>query len=242
VFHLPEQDYDSDMIREHHIPIRKSARYYTLGDIGPAVDDVWIVCHGYGQLASDFIKEFECIDEPRRLVVAPEALSRYYISTAPGFHSAESKIGATWMTREDRETEISDYVNYLDDLYDEIFRTIEREKVRVNVVGFSQGGATANRWLTRGRARVDRLLMWGSLLASDSDLEKSAEYFRNVELVIVYGTRDQYADTGMMSAYENTMKEHSIPFRIETFDGGHRMDRETLKRLADTVSASAQEG
>ncbi|MEP6600703.1 MAG: esterase, partial [Nitrospirota bacterium] len=100
------------------------------------------------------------------------------------------------------------------------------------VVGFSQGGATANRWLTRGRARANRLVMWGALLASDADLNQAATFFRDVNLTIVYGKRDQFADEGMIAGYTKLMHEKNIPFEIVTFDGGHRMDRETLRALA----------
>ena len=230
------------MAEPHHVLISKTARYFTLGDISREIDDVWFVCHGYGQLASEFIGEFEYIADARRLIVAPEGLSRYYISTGPGFHAADAKIGATWMTREDREVEIADYIAYLDELYKVIFAQIDRAKVSVTVVGFSQGGATANRWLTRGTARADRLLMWGSLLASDADLEKSAEFFRDVELTIIYGTRDQFADSGVIANLEQQLADSGVPYKLVTFDGGHRMDRDTLRKLAGDAPASAQAG
>jgi predicted esterase len=232
MFHALERVMICVMSEERHIAVTRTARYYVLGDPGPDIDDVWFVCHGYGQLASDFITEFECIADPRRLIVAPEALNRYYISTAPEFHGPESQVGATWMTRADREAEIDDYVNYLDDLYAEIMGDLGGRKVSVSVLGFSQGGATANRWLTRGAARTDRLLMWGSLLASDSDLNEAAAYFRDTDLVIIYGTRDQFADQKMISDYMKLMNSSSIPHTVVTFDGGHRMDRDTLISLA----------
>ena len=218
---------------EHHIEVTRTARYFLDGEPSRSIRDVWFVCHGYGQLASDFMKEFKCIASPERLVIAPEALSRFYVPAGEGFHAPDARIGATWMTREDREAEISDYVAYLDRLYDSVFEQVDRHKTRVTVLGFSQGGATANRWLTRGKARADRLLMWGCLLASDSDLNHAASFFREVELSIIYGTRDQFADTGMIADYEKLLREHSIPYRLEIFQGGHRMDRETLERLAD---------
>ncbi|MGI9140307.1 MAG: alpha/beta hydrolase [Gemmatimonadaceae bacterium] len=221
------------MTTSRHIRTSKTARCSIAGSPSAGITDVWFACHGYGQLASDFISEFDCIASPHRLVVAPEALSRFYLAEPGGFHGPEAKIGATWMTREDREVEIDDYVSYLDDVYDLIFQEVDREKVKVTVLGFSQGGATANRWLTRGRARADRLLMWGCLLASDSDLNEAAEFFRDVELSIVYGTRDRFADTGMIADYEKLLRDNGVPFRLESFEGGHRMDRETLMRLAD---------
>ena len=219
------------MTEQRHIAVTRTARYYVLGEPGDHIEDVWFVCHGYGQLASDFIGEFECIADRRRLIVAPEALSRYYISTGPGFHAADAKIGATWMTREDREAEIADYVSYLDDLYAEIMADIGHRRVSVTVLGFSQGGATANRWLTAGSSRADRLLMWGCLLASDSDLNQAAGFFRDVGLTLVYGLRDQFANTGMIADYESLLKSHGVPYNVVTFDGGHRMDRETLRQL-----------
>ena len=224
---------------ERHIAVTKTARYYVIGEPGPEIEDVWLVCHGYGQLASAFAKEFECIADPRRLIVVPEALSRYYISTAPEFHGPESKVGATWMTREDREVEISDYIGYLDDLHAATMGEIGHRNLSVTVLGFSQGGATANRWLTRGSAHADRLLMWGCLLASDSDLNEAAAFFRDVELVLVYGTRDQFADTGMIADYQRLLESHSIPYRAVKFDGGHRMDRDTLISLATLEPAGS---
>jgi predicted esterase len=217
---------------EHHINVARSARYFTLGNAGPATREVWFCCHGYGQLASDFVREFECIDAPERLVVVPEALSRFYINEGPGFHGPDAKIGATWMTREDREQEILDYVNYLEQLYAGIFRLVDRNKVRVTVLGFSQGGATVNRWLVRGSARADRLVMWGSLLASDLDPRAAAKIFQNLELKIVYGKRDQFADADTIANYESTIKQLGVPYDLIAFEGGHRMDRETLKSLA----------
>ncbi|MEO7366979.1 MAG: phospholipase [Gemmatimonadaceae bacterium] len=224
------------MPSEHHISVSRSARYFMLGQPGPGITDIWFCCHGYAQLASDFAREFECIAAPGRLIVVPEALSRFYVPSGTGFHGPDTKVGATWMTRDDREHEIVDYVNYLDRLYDEVIGALDRTKLRVNVLGFSQGGATVNRWLTRGKAKADRLIMWGSLLASDADLNEAAEFFRNTELTIVYGTRDQFGDTEMIAGYENLLKEKGIAYSLLTFNGGHRMDRETLKHLASVIA------
>ena len=219
------------MIQERHFETTRTARYYLHGEIGPQISDVWFACHGYGQLGDDFVKEFDCIAAPHRLVVVPESTSRFYVTASTGFHGPETKVGATWMTREDRETDISDYVGYLDSLYNLIISQLASP--RVTVLGFSQGGATANRWLTRGKARADRLLMWGSLMPQDQDLEKAAEYFRSTELLIVYGLRDQYAGNNVIENFKKLLTGSRIPHRVVTFDGGHRMDRDTLRSIAD---------
>jgi predicted esterase len=220
------------MPTSHSIKVGRTARYYLLGEPTASVRDVWFVCHGYGQSASELISQFEPIADPSRLIVAPEALSRFYASSAPGFHAPDAQVVASWMTREDRDNEIADYVAYLDELYAKVVETIDRGSVRVTVLGFSQGGATANRWLTRGKSKADRLIMWGSLLPSDADLNEAAQFFRDVELTIVYGTRDQFAKREMIDNYEKLLRQHGIPYTLRTFVGGHRMDRDTLAVLA----------
>jgi predicted esterase len=220
------------MPNESHLQVSRTARYFTLGRKTPDVKDVWFVCHGYGQLASDFANEFECIDEPGRLIVVPEALSRFYLPEGTGFHGPDAKIGATWMTREDRENEIVDYVGYLNALFERTLEGLDRENVRVTVVGFSQGGATASRWLANGKALANRLILWGSTLASDANMQDASALFHKIQLTIVYGKRDQFADEKLIAGYEEKLKKYDIPFDFVTFEGGHRMDRETLRKLA----------
>ena len=219
------------MIEEKHIETKRTARYYLHGEPGPEVTDLWIACHGYGQLGADFVKEFDCIAAPERVVVVPEATSRFYLTASTGYHGPDTKVGATWMTREDRETDIADYVAYVDTLYDAIVPQTGSSP-RITMLGFSQGGATAHRWLSRTSRPVHRLIMWGALLPQDADLAKSAELFRTVELTIVYGTKDQYADPEVISAVKKQFEISGIRHRVVTFDGGHRLDRDTLRNLA----------
>src|SRR5207245_11611792 len=144
-------------LQEHHLSVTRTARYFTLGESSPGVAEVWFVCHGYGQRARRFLPLFEPRADGTRLLVAPEALSRFYLedTTVP---ARERKVGATWMTREDRLSEIDDYVRYLDALHAEVFARVERGAVTLHLLGCSQGTATACRWAARGAARVDRLL------------------------------------------------------------------------------------
>src|SRR3546814_5982443 len=101
------------MIDEHSITVPRTARYYTMGEPQDQPRELWYVCHGYAQLGSRFIRRFAPLDDGTRLIVAPEALSRFYLEVKGRTH-AESPVGASWMTREDRLSEIDDYVAYLD--------------------------------------------------------------------------------------------------------------------------------
>src|SRR6059036_4311653 len=126
-------------MHEHHLSVSRTARYFTLGERSAAVAEVWFACHGYGQLAARFLEKLRVLDDGTRYLVAPEGLSRFYLSESP----TERRVGASWMTREDRLAEIADYVQYLDAVYATVRTGRERSRARVTVLGFSQGTATA---------------------------------------------------------------------------------------------------
>src|SRR2546422_4073268 len=175
------------MMQEHQFSTPRSARYFTLGSPQHAAD-VWLVCHGYGQLASRFLERFRPIAAERRCIVAPEGLSRFYLTESP----AERRVGASWMTREDRLHEIDDYVRYLDALYREVLGRVEGPAARVTALGFSQGTATVSRWAALGQSRLDHVVLWGGELPPDLDLAASRDRLRDVHFTLVYGERDEY--------------------------------------------------
>ena len=137
--------------REAHVRVPRTARYWTLDADAPP-RELWYVLHGYKQLARRFMRRFTPVHGGARRIVAPEGLSRFYIEQEPGRHGPTSVVGATWMTREDRLNEIRDYVDYLDRLHREV--AADAEAAPVTVLGFSQGVATAARWVVQGAVRA----------------------------------------------------------------------------------------
>ena len=216
-------------MHEHHLPVRRTARYFTLGHENTAVSEVWIVCHGYGQLARSFLKRFRPIDDPRRLIVAPEGLSRFYLGSTHGAHGPETRIGATWMTREDRLSEINDYVAYLDALHDEVM--ISRPGVRLVALGFSQGVATVCRWLAHGKARAHQVILWGSGIPHEIKPD-GGPIFHGAPITIVAGTTDKYVPMEAVEGERKRLQEAGIDFRLVMFDGGHDIDSATLAQIA----------
>jgi predicted esterase len=208
---------------EHHINVSRTARYYTLGEVNDHLREIWFVLHGYGHLAGRFIREFRSLDDRTRLIVAPEALSRFYLNGSNGH------VGASWMTREDRITEISDYLIFLDTLYFHIIEGIDRKKVGVHLLGFSQGTATASRWACLGGVRPDALTLWGGSIAADLDLLHHAPLLRSLRLSMVHGTADPYLNAAAVAEQERMLAEHDIPCRWIRFEGGHEIAEETLK-------------
>lgn len=224
----PEPEEPADAA-ERHLEVPRTARYWTLGDPEAAHEEVWVVLHGYGQLARRFLRRFTALASPERLIVAPEALSRFYIGSGEGRHGPAAIVGATWMTREDRETEIRDYVTYLDRLA----ATVVRGGARVTVLGFSQGVATAWRWVTYGSVpRLVRLVAWAGELPPDLDVERAARALRGVEMVLVRGERDSTVPVQIDEAASERLERVGVPFRVLRHPGGHDIDEETLREIA----------
>ncbi len=220
--------------RSHTIEIPKTARYLTLG---PAdASEIWLVLHGYGQLAGRFLRRFAPVDDGSRLIVAPEALNRFYVANEPGRHGPESVVGATWMTREAREEEIQDYLRFLDLLVERVVHEAAlggAKEPRLHLLGFSQGVATAARWLTHGRTRPARAIFWGDFLPPDLDMATAADAWAGVDVVLVRGDEDRALRNERLSEEEaSRLVELGHPVRRVRYAGGHDIDPDTLTALA----------
>jgi len=212
----------------HTLQVARTARVATLGTPETAAS-WWVVLHGYGQLAADFVQAFTPLVGPDRCVVAPEGLSRFYVDAM----DEHEQVGASWMTREARVAEIRDYVRALDATVDHL--SADGPAPSLHVLGFSQGAATASRWALRGDRAVDRLVLWGGAPAHDLDLSEHAAALRALDLTLVVGTEDPYVNDARRAAVRRRLRAHDIPVTVHTFDGGHRIDPAPLRTL---VSAS----
>ncbi len=212
-------------MQEHRLVTTRRARYYTIGGDHPPGES-WIVLHGLGQLASVFLGYFKSIATPGRLVVAPEALNRYYVTPGASGGTADAKVGATWMTRADREAEIADQVEYLD----AVWRETSSGAGRVTALGFSQGVATAARWIARGTSRIDRFVAWAGQLPPD--VEPAVYAKLSGGLTLVTGTTDEYAPWIAEGNHDARLAAAGVTPQVVSFEGGHRMDRLTLDAIA----------
>ena len=214
-------------MQEHRLVTTRRARYFTEGGGEQPLGESWIVLHGLGQLASVFMTYFRSIATPSRLVVAPEALNRHYIMES-GTRSKDAKIGATWMTREDRENEIADYVDFLDN----VWRETSEGASRVTVLGFSQGVATAARWVAMGKSRIDRFVAWAGQIPPD--VEPSAFAKLSGGITMVSGDKDEFSSWIAEGDHGGRLTAAGVTPKMLTFEGGHRMDRLTLEGIAQS--------
>lgn len=231
---------DAAAAREVPIVVPRSARYYVLGgdDTGTPPTEVWIALHGYGQLAGRFVRHLRPIAAPARLVVAPEALNRFYVPGTGGTRNhAAARVGATWMTREDREREIADQRGYLDAvLADVLARWPGAPRPRLVVLGFSQGVATAVRWMARDGVRADRLVAWGGTLPAELDAATVAVHLAG-RGTFVSGRADELLPPAGVEAELHRLHALGLDPRVVWHDGAHTIDAATLERVARDVGA-----
>ncbi|MEP7326844.1 MAG: phospholipase [Gemmatimonadota bacterium] len=214
-------------VTEHHLTVARTARYYLRGDPGSA-RHTWLGCHGYGQLAATFIGHLATAAGDARLLVAPEALSRFYHDNGLG------PIGASWMTREDRANEIADYIRYLDQVQAELRRRAPTGH-RLYGLGFSQGVATVSRWVFGGESDVAGLIMWAGTVAPELNPAALASKVRGKRVALVAGTKDEYVNADWFQREHQRFVEAGADCRDFSFHGGHRLDRVVLAQAMDFV-------
>jgi predicted esterase len=212
------------MYQSHSLLVERAAHYYTLGTPGPHIKNLWIVCHGYGQLASRVIQKFSEIDDGSTLIIAPEGLSRFYWQGVTG------QVAASWMTKMDRLEEITDYTRFIRKIYDQYTSQLT-EDIKITLFGFSQGCATQCRWIMREFPKFDNLVLWAGRLPEDLDYRPYKPYFATKDIYFVYGKEDQFLTPNFIDWQINFAKEQQIEYQTIVFEGKHIIDREILMNL-----------
>lgn len=209
---------------ENRISFEFNARYEVLGQPGPEISKVWFVCHGHGQLAKYFIKKFESINDGKTLIVAPEGLFRYYLQGFTG------RVGATWMTKEDRISDIDNYLRYLVAVYKSVTSQLSK-KVSITLLGFSQGAATISRFATQTPINFDQLILWAGIFPPDLPPLESQKKLSDKKCTLVYGTKDPYLTESRIKEQEEIANQINILPQIITFEGEHELSELIIENI-----------
>jgi predicted esterase len=218
--------------QEHHIKVERTARYYTLGNEANKTKEMWVVLHGYRNLARSFIEWFSPI-ATAAFIVAPEALSRFYTKGTGGPDSS-STVGASWMTREDRLNEIQDHVAYFDRLYE---TTTEARPEKLILLGFSQGCPAVLRWTANGKIKPDHVLIWSGDVPRDLDFQRYKAKSDELKTWMVYGNNDTILEEGIYKEGEMLLQTHGIPHASILFSGSHEIKADTLVAVRKQILA-----
>ncbi len=211
-------------MKEHHLQTSRTARFYTLGALNESTKTIWIVLHGYAQLAKEFIQSFDKINDGKNYIIAPEALNHFY---AKGF---SGKPASTWMTSEDRENEIRDYIAYLDNLY--LHLNLQHSSANIVVLGFSQGVATASRWIHSTNNKVHHFVIYAGEIGREL-LSPFSEKLASIPLTYVTGLNDPLISREAHLQIYDLMKTFNAS--IIEFEGGHEVLPEVIEKINSCV-------
>jgi predicted esterase len=203
------------------ISITKTARYFSSQENGNHVREIVFVLHGYAQLADEFLASFDAVKRSDLLIVAPEGLHRFYAK------GSSEKVVASWMTKEDREDDIADYVNLLDTIYAELIATNQSvEKIRV--LGFSQGAATASRWCALSKNNFHELILYCGFFPPDLPPTGIPS---NIALTVLTASDDRFVSAEQEKSQLEMMCKSRPDLRHIRFEGKHEIDSLVLRRI-----------
>jgi predicted esterase len=216
---------------EHPISFSYQGRYYKDGEITSETKQVWFVLHGYGQLAQYFIKKFSVLTQRDICVIAPEGLSRFYMEQ---FHAGTARkndrVGATWMTRENRQSDINNYISFLNTVYD---KELKGRSIPITVLGFSQGSATASRWVMNNQVAFHRLILWAGMFPADMILDSGKDALKEKRVDLVYGAHDPFITDERFAEMNVLSEKLLVKVNKIVFEGEHDIDQETLVKLIE---------
>lgn len=203
-------------IENKYIKVSKTARFTHLKSETQPNSKVVLVLHGYGQLSTFFARKFADIESDFDFAIA-EGLNRFYLSGSSG------RVGASWMTKEERLIDIADNQMYIQQLVD----MLKVEYSEILLLGFSQGGATASRYYCENRSQLVGLVLWANVLPPDiaplnGIFTKSRDYF-------VLGKEDPYFELDKQKEVLTLHQE--LGFETIVFDGKHDIDANVLRSI-----------
>ncbi len=199
--------------------------YHTLNQHTQNTKNVWLVCHGMGYLSKYFIKLFNGLDAAENYVIAPQAPSKYYLK------DDYKHVGASWLTREDTQMEISNVMQFLNAVC-----TSERlfDESRPILFGFSQGVSIVMRWLVRSQINCSKVVLYAGSIPNEIQ-PKDLEFinYEKTKIFVVYGDNDEFLTADRIE--NENLKIRSLfagKAQIIRFKGGHEIVPELLQKIA----------
>jgi predicted esterase len=204
---------------KNYIQSTKNYRYFTLGNPEIAKKLIFVL-HGYGQMPEYFIQKFNKLGD-EYFIVAPEGMHRFYLKGSSG------RVGASWMTKEERLCDIADTLHFLNRLYAQFSGQFALENIRI--LGFSQGAATAARWFYSSDKLAHELIIWASVFPPDLAISDEINPTTNFNAKFVIGNQDEYFNAEQQK--ELIQFYDAKGFKVFKFEGKHDIDTTTLARI-----------
>jgi len=213
------------MSQTHWMPVTQEQRVDSLGTFSDATNHVWVGLHGYGQLVQFFARHFRSLVSEERAFVFNQGPHKFYLNGVQG------RVGASWMTKDERLVDISNQRKYLGF----VFQWIKQQapKATIHCVGFSQGVATIMRCIGYEDVQPSAILAWAGSWPPDLD-ETNRAALEEIRFKACFGTQDEYITTEkQQEMIGHYLEKYNFEPLVSVYEGGHSFD---AKKLAQEIS------
>jgi predicted esterase len=214
-------------IKTNYIEVKKTARYATFGELSDKTKYFWFVLHGSKMRCEQMIYKFKDFDPDTHFVVAPEGLNRQYENGFGG------DVVSSWMTKRDRIKEISDFSEYLSLIYTYFLNKLPTQTSKT-ILGFSQGGTTAFRWLNQHKVFAHHFIAYSCWIPEDIDLTLSSTNLDDLQLYYTYGIQDKFLTPKLISEITEVASRNNLKLNINPYPGTHKIERVQLSKLFES--------
>ena len=202
------------MSEQKHLDVSLKASYRTLNELTQDTQRIWLVFHGQGQLTEFFLKKFEILDPKSNFVLAPQGLSKYYLNGFTG------RVGASWMTKEDRLTEMENQLRYIDAV---VQSEIGDRKTDTVLLGFSQGTAAMLRYAAHANLSIQKMIVWAGTIPPELSPDM-VTHWPEFDAHFLVGDEDQFnRDNYFDQEKEKFEQLIGRPVHSKVFQGKHEI-------------------
>ncbi len=208
---------------EKNVSYQAQNTYVTLNDLTSKTNYIWVIFHGIGYLSRYFLKYFDGLDPEKNYIIAPQAPSKYYLN------GQYKHVGASWLTKENTDTEIGNLMSYLDGVMaNEDFP----ENCKLVVFGYSQGVSIALRWVAQRAIHCDHLVLYAGGIPNELTRNQLKHLVDPCTIKIIMGDKDEYLTRERL---KEERKKIDLLFQghaqFQFFDGGHEVKKEIINTL-----------
>ena len=227
--------FDHDIVRPVTDEARRPAEYaietlthgrYLVSPAPEPNSPVLMGFHGYGETAEEELNRLRTIPGIEHWnVVSVEALHRFY-------RRRFTEVGASWMTRENRELAIANNIRYISSVVTRVMAE-HRPETSLIMTGFSQGVAMAFRAAATVSRRVSGIIACGGDVPPELE---ASELARIPTVLIGHGSRDEWYTAEKVRADEQRLRAARIGVQIHTSDAGHEWTPEFSAKCSQFLS------
>ena len=210
---------------EKEVSYTISNSYTTLNSLTDKTKNVWLVCHGIGYLSRYFLKYFNELDTLENYIIAPQAQSKYYLS------SKYTHVGASWLTKENTSEEIINVMRYLDAVLE-----VEKFPKSINfiVLGYSQGVSVISRYIASRKLKCNQLVLMSGGIPKELEAQNFEFLNRETKVSMFYGTEDEYLNDESLNYQKQRFTElFGDSANIIAFEGKHELNKDCIATLIE---------